>query len=462
MKKLALYLAGLLATIAFAPQASAVPAFARQTGMACSACHYQHFPALTAFGRSFKTAGFTMIGSEGKVEGEGLSIPDTLNLAIILNMQYQKSNGDTSTTTPTTKNINNGAIDMTQASLFLGGRISENIGFVGEMGMYPGPAALASIKMPIMFEMGSAKVGVIPFTTDGLGVAHSFEEMNTGAVAVHLFNQQDMGAISAQQYIGTSSAASGAALVAGNEMGYINFAKWSPNEMTSGYGSPTSSYLRLAATPGSLIPGFDFAVGAQFWRGTSASAAAAAGITITTQAACSGTWTQIGTGGLGECANAGLTPDGVIETEATSIDAQMMGDVGGMPLTLIASYAIAPGEAGGSAKQNLFNNNINNTIGENKKSFNLGAELGVIPNKATLQLGLRKASSGQGSAVDPAVTNMTDNAIMVGATFALAMNVRAEFTYTKYSGSMYNSGENAMVADGNGNNLTTVNLWAAF
>jgi len=462
MKKLALYLAGLLATIAFVPQASAVPAFARQTGMACSACHYQHYPVLNAFGRAFKTGGFTMIGSEGKIEGEGLSMPDTLNLAVIMNMQYQKSNGDTSTTTPTTKNINNGALDMTQASLFLGGRISDNIGFVGEAGMYPGPAALASIKMPIMYEVGSAKVGVVPFTTDGLGVAHSFELLSTGAVAVHLFNQQDMNAISAQQYIGTASAASGAALVAGNEMGYINFAKWSPNEMTSGNGSPTSSYLRLAATPGSLIPGFDFAVGAQYWGGISTSAAAVNGTAITTAVNCTGTWTAIGTGGFGTCDGYNITPDGVIETEARAIDAQLMGDIGGMPLTLIASYAIAPGEPTGSGRQNLFNNSSSNTKGENRKSFNIGAELGVIPNKATLQLGLRRASSGQSSTINPANTNMTDNAIMVGATFALAMNVRAEFTYTKYSGNLYEAGELAMVAGGNGDSLTTINLWAAF
>jgi hypothetical protein len=315
--------------------------------------------------------------------------------------------------------------------------------------------------MPFIYDVGSAKVGVVPFTTDGLGVAHSFEVMNTGAVAVHLFNQQDMNAISAQQYIGTSTAASGAALVVSNDMGYINFAKWSPNVMTSGNGSPTSTYFRIAATPGNLIPGFDFAVGAQLWRGTSASAAALAGTTITTQAACSGAWTSIGAG-FGACANAGISPDGRLETEATAIDAQMMGDVGGMPLTFIASYAVAPGEPGGSAVQNMFNNDLNNAVNENKKSFNMAAELGVIPNKATLQFGIRRASSGQSSTVNLANTNMTDNAILVGATYALAMNVRAELTFSKYSGSLYNAGENAMTVGGKGNSLTTFNLWAAF
>src|SRR5437016_5177306 len=38
-----------------------VPAFSRQTGLACSACHYQ-FPQLTPFGRLFKLNGYTLTG----------------------------------------------------------------------------------------------------------------------------------------------------------------------------------------------------------------------------------------------------------------------------------------------------------------------------------------------------------------------------------------------------------------
>ena len=44
----------------FSEQAAlAVPGFARQTGMSCSACHYS-FPELTAFGRQFKQNGYTL------------------------------------------------------------------------------------------------------------------------------------------------------------------------------------------------------------------------------------------------------------------------------------------------------------------------------------------------------------------------------------------------------------------
>ena len=42
-----------------APEAHAVPSFARQTGMNCVACHVGSFgPQLTAFGRSFKLNGY--------------------------------------------------------------------------------------------------------------------------------------------------------------------------------------------------------------------------------------------------------------------------------------------------------------------------------------------------------------------------------------------------------------------
>src|SRR5271169_4336593 len=92
MKKVALSLAGLLAAAAFAPEASALPVFARQTGMACNACHFQHFPLLNSFGRSFKNSGFTLMGAQGKVEGDDLSLPNVVNAAVLTSMGYTHSN----------------------------------------------------------------------------------------------------------------------------------------------------------------------------------------------------------------------------------------------------------------------------------------------------------------------------------------------------------------------------------
>ncbi|MDE2137674.1 MAG: hypothetical protein KGJ68_09575, partial [Gammaproteobacteria bacterium] len=47
------------AALAAAPAALAVPSFARQTGMACEACHTV-FPELTHFGRVFKANGYIL------------------------------------------------------------------------------------------------------------------------------------------------------------------------------------------------------------------------------------------------------------------------------------------------------------------------------------------------------------------------------------------------------------------
>src|SRR3989339_1399646 len=93
MKKIVLSLAGVCAATAFAPEAAAVPAFARQTGMACTACHAQHFPILNSFGRAFKASGYTMMGAQGKIEGDHLSLPDTLNMSMLTKIRYQKTSG---------------------------------------------------------------------------------------------------------------------------------------------------------------------------------------------------------------------------------------------------------------------------------------------------------------------------------------------------------------------------------
>jgi hypothetical protein len=57
--------AALLALTAVQP-ARAVPAFARQTGQPCAACHTA-FPELTHFGREFKLSGYTLGGGDTKI-----------------------------------------------------------------------------------------------------------------------------------------------------------------------------------------------------------------------------------------------------------------------------------------------------------------------------------------------------------------------------------------------------------
>jgi hypothetical protein len=452
MKKLMLYLVGMLAMALFATDASAIPAFARQTGMACSACHYQHFPAITAFGRSFKENGYTMIGSQEKVEGDGVSLPVVLNAALVGYMSYEKTNGQSASNgTAGSRDSNDGSLQIPQqVSLFMGGRAGEHIGFEAEVNLNNSPtttngsgyagggtgtgnAGLLRLKVPFVYDVGSVKAGIVPFSTQGLGVADSFEVLNTGAVAVHVFNQADMPAFSAQQYIGTGTNAHGVAFIASNDDFFANFAKWGANSGGGLSGSPTSNYLRAAWTTGA-ISGFDSAIGFQVWNGTSALDNGSGPDTWVEGAGnCPGGTYTAGSAGWGNCSAAFY--NGIVDTKAWAIDAQMMGDVGGMPLTLIASYAKAPAQ-GSNLNPNLFNANA-----MDKSSFNIGAELGLIPNKATVQLAFRHASSGNDAGVvaggAPNGSNASDNAVVIGATYAFALNVRSELTYSKYSGDMY-------------------------
>ena len=103
-----------------------VPGYARQTGMACSACHYQ-FPQLTPFGRQFKLNGYvlsTIKHLEQKDDSGGvrMSIPSIPPLSAMI-VASATQLGDA---LPGTQN---GTVALPQQlSLFLAGAITPRIG----------------------------------------------------------------------------------------------------------------------------------------------------------------------------------------------------------------------------------------------------------------------------------------------------------------------------------------------
>src|SRR3990167_6242483 len=122
------------------PEPNAVPAFARQTGLACSSCHFQHYPTLNAFGRAFKAGGYTMVGGQSLIEGDMLSLPSVLNASMVLKVMYRKTNGDEKT------GDNMGSLKFPdEAALLIGGRAGEHVGFLLEGQMaYDGAPFFAS------------------------------------------------------------------------------------------------------------------------------------------------------------------------------------------------------------------------------------------------------------------------------------------------------------------------------
>ena len=97
--------------MAWGQGAYAVPSFATQTGQSCVACHAGgQFPELTPYGRLFKLTGYTM-GEAGNP------------LAAMVVVDY------TATQNANDPNVSlDRAVILDSASIFLAGKVSDNIG----------------------------------------------------------------------------------------------------------------------------------------------------------------------------------------------------------------------------------------------------------------------------------------------------------------------------------------------
>ena len=98
--------------------AHALPSFARQTGQDCAACHVGAYgPQLTPAGVRFKIGGYTDTdGKDGKVPLSGM---------LVGGFTHTKKKQDEAPTVHTDRN-NNTTLD--EASLFVAGRLAENLG----------------------------------------------------------------------------------------------------------------------------------------------------------------------------------------------------------------------------------------------------------------------------------------------------------------------------------------------
>src|SRR5215472_214148 len=111
-------LAGALALLSTVP-AWAVPAFAREMGVPCSACHTHAFgPALTPFGRLFKLHGYSL--------GTKSTIP--LSADLIASFTHTAQDQPAA---PHFASNNNIALD--DIDLYFGGRIAEHFGYFGQV-----------------------------------------------------------------------------------------------------------------------------------------------------------------------------------------------------------------------------------------------------------------------------------------------------------------------------------------
>ncbi len=458
MRKKLLYAAAFVfffAMAVYSPrEASAVPAFARQTGFACSTCHYQHFPELNAFGREFKAGGFTMVGGQSLIEGEVLSLPSVLNGTLLVKAQYNSTwgrNGEANTPganiTGKPTELDHGTWDFpTDDSLFLAGRAGEHVGFLTEIALAPS-AAMASFKIPFTFTAYDTKLDIIPFS-GGAGPSWSFEVLNTGIVETHtaLLHKPET---FAANYIGASQSATGVAFVAYKPYGYINYAAWA-NEQGDFVGgshrhiaSPLH-YLRLAVTPS--VAGWDLGFGGAGWFG------------METRGPLDG-----------------ATRD---RASAWALDAQAQGNVMNYPVGIYTSYASA-GKTSDSDLADGTKVNIFNAGAKDKTAWTILGEVGVIPNKLAASVGYRLGHNGDQFRTGE---KTTDDATTLALIYTPMLNVQFGLEHSWYSGSGSRSDESASsfgtcAVGGSGcpatstagpqptsgpGQLTTVTMWVGF
>jgi hypothetical protein len=124
---------GLLLALLIAPAAQAVPSFARQTGMACEACHTV-FPELTHFGRMFKANAYT-IDNLKPVRGITATKEEMLALSGLPPISLMVQVSETNLAKAVPDGVGGGNVSQSdtaafpqQISLFYAGKIAPQLG----------------------------------------------------------------------------------------------------------------------------------------------------------------------------------------------------------------------------------------------------------------------------------------------------------------------------------------------
>ena len=118
------------AYVAAHSMAGRVPSFARQTGLACSACHYQ-FLTLTPFGRKFKLNGYTLTNLSPLVEKDSTN-GGKLGLSPFSMLSAMVTAGVTHTNDDLPDTQNDAVALPQELSGFLAGRITPNVGLFSQ------------------------------------------------------------------------------------------------------------------------------------------------------------------------------------------------------------------------------------------------------------------------------------------------------------------------------------------
>lgn len=383
---------GLVATGMFsANDAQAVPAFARQTGMPCDACHFQSFPTLNAMGRGFKAEGYTMEGSQASIEGENaLKLPVVMNMTLVNKVRHVTTNGNN------TSGTDYGELNWPdEAALLIGGRASANAGWLSELSQFETPNYLSFKIHFLAAKAGDVQLSVIPFTTDAAGPAYGLELLNTGMQRPQRGIEERKAAYAAQLLGIGSGAATGIAFAASTPSWYVNYSMWGPVAGADVH----AATVKLSGLGGYLravymldLAGFDTAFGYAMNTGS-----------VTVGNVDSTTHTS---------------SESKIALTGSVIDVQMQGDVAGMPLGLWINSASIP-KAGSAANTSYY------LAGSEAASATSVAAKLAVTHGTEVFFG---TASGKNNA------GVTDSQNTVGVEYHIAQNIKLNVYKAGFSG----------------------------
>jgi len=316
--------------------AEAFPAFARQTGASCLSCHFQTFPALTPFGRSFMMNSFTDVGDQALIEDDNLSIPAVLNASFDIRANY------TNTNVSGVGSVGTWEIPQ-DARIFLAGRIGSNSGAIVVYDPTK-PIAMNAGPTPIWMFLNSWDVGDFKV---GLGIQKSpwggsnvMEVSNVFGHRGDKLGGQDIAAISNAGF--TKLTTSLAVWAGNNDIGYVQFALVAPAMATGGATNVGVNLGKLVRVVGLFdLAGWDTLVGFGSVTGTAGKQTAGAGI-------------------------AGITGTR-IPMNIQFADLQLQnGDVGGISVGFYADYAHSKGQTSSLGIGNYYGSSLGPNLSGNK------------------------------------------------------------------------------------------------
>ncbi|SFZ97795.1 hypothetical protein MNB_SV-5-166 [hydrothermal vent metagenome] len=162
----------------------AMPMFSTQTGADCSTCHTQQMPRLNKFGRKFAASGMTIsqkILDDNASFTSGMDINPSMLIKSKYNKTYDKPNGKgiIDTEDGSTNEGEFSAIRM--ATIYVGGRVSENIGAILKFGHRKEEGESIEGKAVYAHALDdTAYIGAVFYSTSGLGPFAGMEFYNTG------------------------------------------------------------------------------------------------------------------------------------------------------------------------------------------------------------------------------------------------------------------------------------------